>query len=144
MLCGNCREGLGFSTLLNKCVSCDEGHGAIILVLFAVDLIIMTTLLVAMVPVPLWLYPVLFHLQLLPYFTNYFPVTFEKVRPFMFYVASALGLYFPYDFCLNSGMSALVAYTIRYMPLLTAVILTPIVVAIRLADVILWACTLTH
>ena len=131
MLCGDCRAGLGFSTLLDQCASCGDEYGGFILALFVVDVIVMVSLLVAMLPVPLWFYPVLFYLQLLPYFTEHFPITFEKVRPFMYYVGSALGLYFPYDLCLNSQMGALVSYTTRYLPLLTAVIVTPVVVAMR-------------
>eukprot|EP00731_Ephydatia_muelleri_P010299 Em0005g885a len=49
----------------------------------------------------------------------------------LYYVSSSLSFYFVYDFCLYSNMSPLVSYFIRYLPLFTAVIVCPIILAIR-------------
>ena len=37
------------------------------------------------------------------------------------YISSAVSLYFPYDFCLYPGMTAVVSYSLRYIPFLLAV-----------------------
>ena len=37
------------------------------------------------------------------------------------YISSAISLYFPYDFCLYPGMTALVSYSIRYIPFVLGV-----------------------
>ena len=96
-----------------------------------VDAGIILLLLAVSKPIPLWFYPVLYYLQLLPYFTTHFPVTFEQVRPYLVYVSSALGLYFPYDFCLYDEASALASYAFRYLPLLVAAVLSPIALCFR-------------
>lgn len=49
----------------------------------------------------------------------------------MLYVSNAIGLYFPYDFCLYNDMPALVSHSLRYLPLLTAILVTPVVLFIR-------------
>lgn len=131
VLCGDCAEGYGFSALLDSCVSCSDVYSVLIVLLAVVDVAIIVTLLVVSRPVPLFFYPVLFHLQLLPYFTTHFPVTFEKVRPCLVYVASALGLYFPYNFCLYHEASALAVYLFRYLPLFLVVVIIPFAVTIR-------------
>ena len=131
VLCGECADGYGFSALLDSCVSCSDVYSLLIVLLTVVDLAIIITILVVSRPVPLFFYPVLFHLQLLPYFTTHFPVTFEKVRPYLVYVASALGLYFPYNFCLYKEASALAVYLFRYLPLFLAVLIIPCAVIIR-------------
>lgn len=130
-LCGACVPGTGFSALLNRCVSCSDGYSALIVVLVGVDVCIILLLLWVSKPMPLWFYPVLFYLQLLPHFTTHFPATFEMVRPYLVYVASTLGLYFPYDFCLYEDASAFVNYVFRYLPLFLAVVIIPLVVAIK-------------
>lgn len=131
VLCGGCEEGLGFSALLDKCVSCSNVYSVLIVLLAVVDFVIILIVLGVSKPMPLWFYPVLFHLQLLPYYTTHFPVTFEEVRPYLVYVASALGLYFPYDFCLYEEASALASYAFRYIPLFLAVVLVPIATVVR-------------
>ena len=131
VLCGDCADGFGFSALLDSCVECSNAYSAVIVLLAVVDVAVIVALLVVSKPVPLFFYPVLFHLQLLPYFTTHFPVTFEKVRLYLVYVASALGLYFPYDFCLYKEASALAVYSFRYLPLLLAVVIIPFAVTIR-------------
>ena len=44
----------------------------------------------------------------------------------LYYISSAVSLYFPYDFCLYPGMTALVSYSLRYIPLLLTVIISTI------------------
>ena len=51
----------------------------------------------------------------------------------LLFASSATGFYFVYDFCLYGNMSALVSYTIRYLPLLVALLLCPVVVLLRWA-----------
>ncbi len=131
VLCGACNEGNGFSVLLSRCVSCDSLYGLLILVLIIVDLVVIFLLLIVMKPLPLWFYPVLCYLQLLPMFTEYFPVTFELVRTYLLFVASALGLYFPYDFCLSSDLDAVGAYGLRYLPPLLTLVVSIIVLVVR-------------
>ena len=33
VLCGGCRDGLGVSALLNKCVTCSDSNGLLIVIL---------------------------------------------------------------------------------------------------------------
>ena len=131
VLCGDCTGGLGFSALLDTCVSCSNAYSTLIVTLVVVDLGIIILILALSKPPPVWLYPVLCHLQLLPYYTTHFPTTFEVVRPYLVYAASALGLYFPYDFCLYKNASPVVVYAFRYIPLLLTVIAIPITIASR-------------
>ena len=95
------------------------------------DSVTILILLALSKPIPLAFYPFLFYLQLLPHFTTHFPVSFEHVRPYLAFVSSAMGLYFPYDLCLYDEASALVTYTFRYIPLLVAVVLSPLAVCFR-------------
>lgn len=131
MLCGDCVSGSGFSAVLDRCVSCSDAYSVLLVALVLVDAGIVLLLLAVSKPIPLWFYPVLYYLQLLPHFTTHFPVTFEQVRPFLVYVSSALGLYFPYDFCLYDEASALASYAFRYLPLLVGAVLSPIAVCFR-------------
>ena len=131
MLCGECAEGTGFSVLLNRCVSCDSLFYLLIPLLVIVDTAVIVFLLIVMVPAPSWLYPALCYLQLLPHFTEFFPVSFELVRPYLYYVASAIGLYFPYDFCLSYELDAVGAHSLRYLPPLLATVLSVAVILVR-------------
>ena len=131
VLCGDCVSGSGFSALLDRCVSCSDAYSVLLVGLVLVDAGIILLLLAVSKPIPLWFYPVLYYLQLLPYFTTHFPVTFEQVGPYLVYVSSALGLYFPYDFCLYDEASALASYAFRYLPLFVAALLSPIAVCFR-------------
>lgn len=76
--------------------------------------------------------------QVLPYITEHFSEGFGLFRPYvsdlieslcmqmynfnfflsfqLYYIGSALSFYLPYDFCLYSNMSALVSYTLRFIP----------------------------
>ena len=81
----------------------------------------------------------LFYIQTVYYTTEHFPITFWDVRKYvsegvyvcvcvcvcggessglsqMLYVASGLGLYFPYDFCLYPAMPALVQFGLKFIP----------------------------
>ena len=40
----------------------------------------------------------------------------------MLYLTSALELYFPYDFCLYPGMTALESFALKFIPPITAII----------------------
>lgn len=131
VLCGDCTSGSGFSAVLDRCVSCSDAYSVLVVLLVLVDVGIILLLLAVSKPIPLWFYPVLYYLQLLPYFTTHFPVTFEQVRPYLVYVSSALGLYFPYDFCLYDEASALASYAFRYLPVLVAAVLSPIALCFR-------------
>lgn len=131
VLCGDCPEGSGVSALLDVCVSCDDVSAVLILGLILVDVVIVVFLLVVTRPVLTLLYPTIFYLQILPHLTKHFPVTFENLSPAMFYLASTLGLYFPYDFCLHSNLSAVPAYALRYIPVVVTVVVAPIVLTIR-------------
>ncbi|XP_065908083.1 uncharacterized protein [Dysidea avara] len=115
-LCGSCNQTV--TALLNKCVSCDHGSIALIFGLVVVDIIVITVILLSSVTIFSWLYPVLFYIQVTPYIAQYFPVTFSAVQPYLHYISSAASLYFPYDFCIYPGMTALVSYSLRYTPVL--------------------------
>ena len=49
----------------------------------------------------------------------------------MLYVSSAISLYFPYDLCLYENMTVLATHFLRDLPLLTAILVTPVVLFIR-------------
>ena len=49
----------------------------------------------------------------------------------LYYLSSAMSFYFPYDFCLYEDMSAVVSYSLRYIPLLTALLICPAVYILR-------------
>ena len=51
----------------------------------------------------------------------------------LYFVSSALGFYFAYDFCLYSNMSPLVSYFLRYLPIIITLLLLPGVLVIRFA-----------
>lgn len=131
ILCGDCAEGSGFSVLLNRCKSCDGAQTMLVLVLVLADVAVIVFALLLMLPLPAFLYPTLFYLQLVPHLTEHFPVTFETLSPYLAYVGSALGLYFPYDFCLHPNMPALGSYTLRYIPILLLLLLTPLLLYVR-------------
>ncbi|CAI7990804.1 hypothetical protein GBAR_LOCUS550 [Geodia barretti] len=126
VLCGSCREGKGVTVLRKKCATCHNGFTGLVVGLgeralgwshpcdikdysrsflrAVCDAVVMVIMLLLMVPVSGALLPVIFHIQILPYLTEHFPVTFEKVQPFMLYVSSAISLFFPYDFCVSENM----------------------------------------
>ncbi|XP_065897652.1 uncharacterized protein [Dysidea avara] len=125
-LCGRCRQPKGVSVLLNKCVTCGNENVLLIIGLVIVNIIIILVVLLLSLSLPSWLYPFLFYLQIAPYLAEYFPVTFRAVQPYLRYISSAASLYFPYDFCLYSGMTALASYTFRYIPFVLTIIISTI------------------
>lgn len=46
----------------------------------------------------------------------------------MLYASSALGLYFPYDFCLFPGMSAIAAFGFKFIPATLATVVGTIAI----------------
>lgn len=70
-------------------------------------------------------------MQILPHVTQNFPITFEKLSSYAAYIGSALGLYFPYDFCLHSEMGASGVYALRYIPAFLVVVIAPVFLYIR-------------
>ena len=127
ILCGGCPEGFGYSTLRNRCVTCSSVYALFLVLLVFADIVICTGIVAIAKPLPGWVYPCLFYIQTLPYITENFPVTFNAVQRYLYYISSLLALYFPYDFCLHGTMSALLIYLLRYVPLFVT---TPTVLAI--------------
>ena len=121
ILCGSCPEGFGVSVLLNRCVSCSSVYALLLAVLIMVDMLISIGIVLYPKPLPVWVYPCLFYVQILPYIAEDFPVTFSAVHKALYYISSGLALYFPYDFCLYGAMNPLVSYLLRYLPLFTVV-----------------------
>ncbi|XP_065907348.1 uncharacterized protein, partial [Dysidea avara] len=124
VLCGKCDSDKAVSALLKRCVSCGKANIALIICLVIVDIIVITSILIFSVPLKSWLYPFLYYLQVTPHLAKYFPPTFHSAQPYLLYISSAASLYFPYDFCLYPGMSALVSYSLKYIPLLLTVIIS--------------------
>ena len=124
---------MGVTALLNNCDTCSDAFGTLIAALAIVDLLIFLAALTFALsfPLPPWLHPCVFYLQILPLMTDYFPTSFETFRPYLYYVGSALGFYFPYDFCLYANMTELVSYTVRYLPFFVALLVCPPVLIIR-------------
>ena len=57
----------------------------------------------------------------------------------MLYISSALSLYFPWDFCLYEGMTALVSHFFAYFPFIITVIIIVIILKYRYGS-----CMHTH
>ena len=95
-------------------------------------------------------------MQMVPYLTEHFPLTFDHFhRPVsssvyhsllsgsytsnthnyfstqVRYVTSALSFYFVYDFCLFHNMSPLASYFLQLLPLILSLIVCPIVLFLR-------------
>lgn len=115
-MCGNCKDGKGVSVLFNKCVDCSNEFGVLIAALGIADAIIITVILLKEISLPAWLLPAIFNIQMISYIGEYYPVTYEKTGKYIYYIGSTISLYFPYDFCLYSGMTALTSYMLRYIP----------------------------
>ena len=121
ILCGDCPKGFGFSSLRNRCVTCGNIHIVLIFILIVADILICVGIVLLSKSLPVWIYPCLFYVQVAPYITESFPLDFSTVHGVLYYVSSALSLYFPYDFCLYKNMSAQVTYLLRYLPLFTVI-----------------------
>lgn len=53
-----------------------------------------------------------------PSLTFFVPLVFQ-----MLYLGSGLGLYFPWDICLYPGMTAIVSYSPKFIPIVIATIM---------------------
>ena len=49
----------------------------------------------------------------------------------LYYISSALGFYFPFDFCLHEDMNALISYALRFLPALIASFVLPSIILIK-------------
>jgi hypothetical protein len=123
ILCGECRgEREGVSALLNNCVSCPKASGLVILALVFVDVAVFAVLTLMDIPLPSWIYPFIFYIQIAPIVGLYFPQSFVHIGKYLYFIGSASSFYFAYDFCLYSSMSSEVAYLLRFLPLLLAIL----------------------
>ena len=129
-LCGDCTNGSSVSVLLSHCEKCSPVWPATVIPLLVVlDLAAYVVIIFLEKPFPAWLYSSLFYIQLLPYLTEHFPLSFNQVRPYLYYVSSGLSFYFVYDFCVSS--SALVSHLLRYIPLLLALVVGVVMLQIK-------------
>ena len=121
---------------LFSCSGCCSDHNIPTLICNHFQLAVSSTVLLTGNILVLYLcYSYMYLMQITPYIAQYFPVTFSAVQPYvsdqlvstvivllyflqLHYISSATSLYFPYDFCLYPGMTALVSYSLRYIPLL--------------------------
>ncbi|XP_064396716.1 uncharacterized protein LOC135343670 isoform X3 [Halichondria panicea] len=122
ILCGSCKAEYGLSVLLNKCVSCSNGYITLLIVLVFADILALTAIALIDRPLPQWLYPLIFYVQISPYVSEFFPESFDTVGVYMTYMKSAMGFYFVYDFCLLNSLPPIASYFIRYIPSITAFI----------------------
>eukprot|EP00731_Ephydatia_muelleri_P036670 Em0302g2a len=131
VLCGSCPQGCGVSVLTNRCVTCGNENGLLILALCVV--VVMATIIIMIYPHPLMagFYPCLFAIQLAPLISEEFPISFESIHPYLYYISSFLALYFPYDFCLLNNLNPLASYFLRYTPPLLVTLTVVITLVIR-------------
>lgn len=131
ILCGNCPYNKGVRVLSNLCATCKNHFSFLLVILALVDIVVAVGITLLPFPMPAWTYPCLFYLQIAPYITDNFPITFSTVQRPLYYISSTLALYFPYDFCLFKSMPALLSYLFRYIPLFTVVPTVTIVLLVR-------------
>eukprot|EP00731_Ephydatia_muelleri_P010211 Em0005g797a len=131
VLCGSCPQGCGVSVLTNKCVTCGNENGLLILALCVV--VVTATIIIVIYPYPIMagFYPCLFAIQLAPLISEEFPISFESIHPYLYYISSFLALYFPYDFCLLNNLNPLASYCLRYTPPLLVSLTVVITLVIR-------------
>ncbi|KAL5493999.1 hypothetical protein EMCRGX_G015265 [Ephydatia muelleri] len=131
VLCGSCPQGCGVSVLTNRCVTCGNENGLLILALCVV--VVTATIIILIYPHPLMagFYPCLFAIQLAPLISEEFPISFESIHPYLYYISSFLALYFPYDFCLLNNLNPLASYCLRYTPPLLVTLTVVITLVIR-------------
>eukprot|EP00731_Ephydatia_muelleri_P010203 Em0005g789a len=131
VLCGSCPQGCGVSVLTNRCVTCGNENGLLILALCVV--VVMATIIIMIYPHPIMagFYPCLFAIQLAPLISEEFPISFESIHPYLYYISSFLALYFPYDFCLLNNLNPLASYFLRYTPPLLVTLTVVITLVIR-------------
>ena len=119
ILCGKCPEDVGVSALLNRCTTCNSGYISLLVILVIADILVCVGLVLFSKPIPSWIYPCIFYLQIIPFNAANFPLSFSVVHRLPLYISSLSSLYFPYDFCLYRNMTTLTSYLIRYLPLCT-------------------------
>jgi hypothetical protein len=131
-LCGTCVNGTSSTALLHHCESCGPENSVIIVLLVAVDTIVIS--LLCILPFwkpfnfPSWFYPFLLYIQIVPYVAVDFPAPFEHFHKWLYYLASAIGLYLPYDFCLYPMATTLEMRGLMFTPFILAVLICSAVV----------------
>ena len=131
ILCGSCPEGFGVSILLDRCTTCGSWYASLLVILVIADILVCTGLVLLSKPLPPWVYPCIFYLQILPYTAPNFPLNYGTVRRLPLYFASLTSLYFPYDFCLHRNITATSSYLLRYLPLFTAMLTAIITLTVK-------------
>eukprot|EP00731_Ephydatia_muelleri_P010204 Em0005g790a len=126
VLCGSCPQGCGVSVLTNRCVTCGNENGLLILALCVV--VVMATIAISDLPPST-------NGRVLPmslcHSSEEFPISFESIHPYLYYISSFLALYFPYDFCLLNNLNPLASYFLRYTPPLLVSLTVVITLVIR-------------
>ena len=131
ILCGNCPEDFGVSILLNRCTACNSGYISLLVILVIAVMLVCVGLVLLSKPLPPWIYPCIFYLQILPFNAVNFPLSFGVVHRLPLYFSSLSSLYFPYDFCLHRNLTTISSYLIRYLPLFTVIPTTVITLTVR-------------
>ncbi|XP_065897579.1 uncharacterized protein [Dysidea avara] len=131
VLCGQCTNGTGMTVLLDKCDQCSSTYSILIGAVVIFGVIVGILLLILSISLPSWMYPFLFYIQITGYVTDSYQTSFSFIQQTNLYISSALSLYFPYDFCLSSGMTAIMTYALRYIPLLTIISILLVVSVIK-------------
>ncbi|XP_019852697.1 PREDICTED: uncharacterized protein LOC109582431 [Amphimedon queenslandica] len=131
ILCGSCPSGKGVSVLFNKCITCSHQYVYLILALVIVDVLILLFIVAVDKPFPSFLYPFLFYIQIAPLATQQFPLSFQKHSVYLYYLSSFMGLYFPYDFCIDAELSVSNSYLLRFLPLLVSVVVISFIIVVR-------------
>jgi hypothetical protein len=84
ILCGECSsKGEGVSALLNECVSCSNISALLILALVLADVAVMLAITILNLPLPSWIIPFTFYIQLAPIVGLYFPPSFILVGKYV-------------------------------------------------------------
>eukprot|EP00731_Ephydatia_muelleri_P023235 Em0015g818a len=67
----------------------------------------MATIIIVIYPHPLMagFYPCLFAIQLAPLISEEFPISFESIHPYLYYISSFLALYFPMTFVSSTTLT---------------------------------------
>ncbi|XP_065897582.1 uncharacterized protein [Dysidea avara] len=123
VLCGQCTNGTGMTVLLDRCDQCSSTNSILIGAVVIFGVMIGAVILLLSISLPAWMYPFLFYIQITGYVTDSYQTSFSYIQQTNLYLSSVLSLYFPYDFCLSSGMTAVMTYALRYIPLLVVIFL---------------------
>ncbi|XP_065897687.1 uncharacterized protein [Dysidea avara] len=131
-LCGACKhdnDGVGVLSML--CQECEDLNVFLLILLVLVDIVLVVLILLSATPFPPELKGILFYIQTMPYAVSAFPLSTWRGNQIMLYISSALSLYFPWDFCLYKGMSAIASSFFSYIPCSIAVIIIVLVLLYR-------------